>query len=248
MRRSASGRKVRHAQSIDRAAAGQRAALRPLVASPSRRGSALHGQAVAALLCAVAGFADAIGYLNLSVFAANMTGNTVLLAIGLAQQQWALSADRLLTLACFFGGAMFGRVLLTLSRQHPSLPLLGEAALLGLALAVDAHQVVSIWLMAAAMGTQASAMTRFNGVAISTVVVTSTMTRLAQSAADLLVAPFGLKAGAASEPVGLLLGTWLSYALGAAAAACLLPLMAQPLAVACAALLALSVWLWLKGR
>jgi uncharacterized membrane protein YoaK (UPF0700 family) len=211
-------------------------------------GCALPGQAVAALLCAVAGFADAIGYLHLSVFAANMTGNTVLLAIGLAQQQWALSADRLLTLACFFGGAMFGRVLLTLSRQHPSLPLLGEAALMGLALAVNAHQAVSIWLMAAAMGAQASAMTRFNGAAVSTVVVTSTMTRLAQSAADLLVVPFGLKAGAPSEPVGLLLGTWLSYALGAAAAAWLLPWMAQPLAVACAALLALSVWLWLKGR
>jgi uncharacterized membrane protein YoaK (UPF0700 family) len=239
---------VRHAQSIDRVATIQRAALRPVVAPPLRRGSALHDQGVAATLCAVAGFADAIGYLHLGVFAANMTGNTVLLAIGLAQQQWALSADRLLTLACFFGGAMFGRALLTLSRQHPSLPLLGEAALLGLALWIDARHAASIWLMAAAMGTQATAMTRFNGVAVSTVVVTSTMTRLAQSVADLLVAPFGPRADAAAEPGGLLIGTWFSYAMGAAAAALLLPLMAHPLAVACAALFALSAWLWLKGR
>lgn len=218
------------------------------MAPPARPGVALHDTGVAATLCAVAGFADAIGYVQLGVFAANMTGNTVLLAIGLAQQQWALSIERLLTLAAFFAGAMAGRTLFVIARQHASLPLLGEALLLGAALFVDARHPSSIWLMAAAMGAQATAMTRFRGVAVSTVVVTSTMTRLAQAASDLLVAPFGLKAASGSEPADLLLVTWLSYGAGAAAAALLMPVMARPLALACALLSALSAWLWLKGR
>jgi uncharacterized membrane protein YoaK (UPF0700 family) len=200
------------------------------------------------MLCTVAGFADAVGYAHQGVFAANMTGNTVLLALGLAQQQWALSAERLLTLASFFGGAMLGRLLLGLGRQRAALPLSAEAALLLLALTADARQAWSIWLLAAAMGVQATAVTRFGGAAVSTVVVTSTMARLAQAAADALVAPFGIRPGAPGEPVGLLLITWLTYAIGAALAALLMPRVAHPLALACALLLLLSVWMHFDRR
>jgi uncharacterized membrane protein YoaK (UPF0700 family) len=204
--------------------------------------------AIALLLCAVAGYADAVGYLQMGVFAANMTGNSVLLAIGLAQAQWALSAERAVTVGCFFAGAVLGRVLLRLAGQRPSAPLLAEALLLGAALWAEPQHVLSLWLMAAAMGVQASAMTRFNGAALSTVVMTSTLARLAHSVADALVAPFGMKPPAGTEPVSLLLGTWASYAAGAVAAALLMPVMANPLALACAMLLALSSWLGWQGR
>jgi uncharacterized membrane protein YoaK (UPF0700 family) len=204
--------------------------------------------AIALLLCAVAGYADAVGYLQMGVFAANMTGNSVLLAIGLAQAQWALSAERAVTVGCFFAGAVLGRVLLRLAGQRPSAPLLAEALLLGTALWAEPQHALSLWLMAAAMGVQASAMTRFNGAALSTVVMTSTLARLAHSVADALVAPFGMKPPAGTEPVRLLLGTWLAYALGAALATLLLPRLLAPLWPTVALLCLLCAAMAWKGR
>lgn len=204
--------------------------------------------AIALLLCAVAGYADAVGYLQAGVFAANMTGNSVLLAIGLAQGQWALSAERAITVGCFFGGAVLGRLLLRWAGQRVSAPLLAEALLLGAALWSEPRHALVVWLMAAAMGVQASAMTRFNGAALSTVVMTSTLARLARAAADALVAPFGMKTPAVAEPVALLLGTWLAYALGAAVATLLLPRLAAPLWPTVALLGLLCAALAWKGR
>jgi uncharacterized membrane protein YoaK (UPF0700 family) len=203
---------------------------------------------IALLLCAAAGYADAVGFLQAGVFAANMTGNSVLLAIGLAQGQWALSAERAVTVGCFFGGAVLGRLLLRLAGQRPSAPLLAETLLLAAALWTEPQHASAVWWMAAAMGVQASAMTRFSGTALSTVVMTSTLARLARSMADALAAPFGMKPPAAAEPVGLLLGTWLAYALGAAVATLLLPRLAAPLWPAAALLGLLCVALAWKGR
>jgi uncharacterized membrane protein YoaK (UPF0700 family) len=204
--------------------------------------------AIALLLCAVAGYADAVGYLQMGVFAANMTGNSVLLAIGLAQQQWAASAERAATVGCFFAGAVLGRLLLRLAGQRASAPLLAEALLLGAALGSEPRHALALWLMAAAMGVQASAMTRFSGAALSTVVMTTTMARLARAVADALVVPFGIKPPAAAEPVGLLLGTWLAYALGAAVATLLLPRLALPLLPTVAVLCGLCAFLAWKKR
>ena len=44
----------------------------------------------AALLCIAGGIADAIGYVQSGVFAANMTGNTVLTGISLANGDFAV--------------------------------------------------------------------------------------------------------------------------------------------------------------
>lgn len=218
------------------------------VPSPATTADTRHERAVALLLCAVAGYADAVGYLQTGVFAANMTGNSVLLAIGIAQQQWAQTAERLGTLGCFFVGAVGGRLLLRLAGQRPSLPLLAEALLLGAALGAEPRHGLALWLMAAAMGVQASAMTRFSGAALSTVVMTSTLARIARAAADALVAPFGPKAPAGGEPVGLLFGTWLAYALGAAMATLLLPRLGAPLWPAVALLGLLCAGLAWRGR
>ena len=49
----------------------------------------------AALLTLVAGMADAVGYISLGgIFAANMTGNTVLAGIALAEGQYTLALKR----------------------------------------------------------------------------------------------------------------------------------------------------------
>jgi uncharacterized membrane protein YoaK (UPF0700 family) len=216
--------------------------------SPAPAPDMRHEGAVALLLCAVAGYADAVGYLQTGVFAANMTGNSVLLAIGIAQQQWGQTAERLGTVGCFFVGAVLGRLLLRLAGQRPSLPLLAEALLLGAALWAEPRHGLALWLMATAMGVQASAMTRFSGAALSTVVMTSTLARIARAAADSLVAPFGPKTPAGGEPVLLLFGTWLAYALGAAAATLLLPRGVAPLWPAVALLGLLCAGLAWRGR
>ena len=70
----------------------------PLLGAP-------HLQAI--ILTLVAGIADAVGYITMgSVFAANMTGNTVLAGIALAQGHWADAWRHLAPVAVFFVGAM----------------------------------------------------------------------------------------------------------------------------------------------
>ena len=71
--------------------------------------------ACCALLCLACGVVDAAGYLAHGIFAANMTGNTVLLGLAAAGHQWPLALERLLPLATFFGGAVSGRSLLNLA-------------------------------------------------------------------------------------------------------------------------------------
>lgn len=65
------------------------------------------------LLCLACGVVDAVGFLRHGIFAANMTGNTVLLGISLAHLKWAAALDRALPLLTFFVGAMLARLLLT---------------------------------------------------------------------------------------------------------------------------------------
>lgn len=64
------------------------------------------------LLCAAAGSTDAIAYLLCSqVFVANMTGNTVLLAISLLHHQFGKAALRGGLVAAFLGGVVISRLL-----------------------------------------------------------------------------------------------------------------------------------------
>lgn len=86
----------------------------------------------AALLAASCGIADAVGYVGSGIFAANMTGNTVLVALAVAGRDWLLAGERALTLATFFVGAVLGRGLVVANVRH-WVPLLTEAVLIGIA-------------------------------------------------------------------------------------------------------------------
>ena len=172
----------------------------------------------AVLLCAASGVVDAVGYVHSGLFAANMTGNTVLTGIALAQRDWPHAIEGALVLVWFFAGAMAGRFLWDAGGARPLLPLCAEAAILALCAFVDLRAAFALGLLAFAMGIQAAAIARFAGTALSTVVVTSTIVKLAEANLDALVRLSGARITKERVPIVLLLATWLAYGVGAVVA------------------------------
>lgn len=192
----------------------------------------------ATTLTIVAGIADAVGYLTMgSVFAANMTGNTVLAGIAAAQQHWLDAWHHLSPLIAFFIGAMLSRLLLRLTRR-PTTSLSVEAVLLAVVGFLPIGQEAAVAIVALAMGVQASSITHFTGSAISTVVVTSTLARTADAVLDRLWPGERQPLAAIANP-RLLALTWIGYFVGAVVGVLLLGLTPYALLVAAALLVAL---------
>lgn len=160
----------------------------------------------AAILAAIAGYMDALAYLTMHAFVANMTGTTVLLGIALAEGQWTQAARAGSTVLCFFGGILAARLMLRLGAR-PGLPLLAAAALLAAASVLLPH--VGLPLLAGAMGLQNAAMTRFGMATINTAFITGDLQRLGQAIVD--------PSSSSSRPVILLIIlVWSAYVGGAA--------------------------------
>ena len=195
-------------------------------------------QLQATLLTLVAGLADAVGYVAMGgVFAANMTGNTVLAGLSLGEGHFDLAAKRLAPLVTFFLGAMIARLLLRLFHR-PAVPLLIEAALLAVVGLLPIGREPSLMLVALAMGLQASAITHFGGTSVSTVVVTSTLARIAEATLDRMW-PTGRPLPSVATP-RLLALTWIGYLVGAVGGVLLVGVVHRPLLVP-AALLAIAI-------
>ena len=184
----------------------------------------------ATILTVIAGIADAVGYITMGgVFAANMTGNTVLAGIAAAQRNYTDAWHHLAPLLAFFAGAMLSRLLLRLSHK-PTAGLLVEAALLAVVGFLPIDRELAVMIVAMAMGVQASAITHFAGNAVSTVVVTSTLARTADALLDRLW-PGEKKQLPAVTNLPLLGFTWVGYLVGAVAGTLLLAVMPYPLLV-----------------
>jgi uncharacterized membrane protein YoaK (UPF0700 family) len=183
------------------------------------------------LLTVAAGIADAVGYIIMGgVFAANMTGNTVLAGIAAAEGFYDLAAQRLAPLGTFFIGAMLARLLLRLLHR-PLAPLLLEAAILAGVGLLPVGREFAVMIVALAMGLQASAITHFGGTAVSTVVVTSTLARIADATLDRLWPTSAQRPLPSVVAPSLLSLTWIGYLVGAVLGTLLLHLTAWPLAV-----------------
>lgn len=185
------------------------------------------------------GIADAVGYLALDkVFTGNMTGNVVILGMGLAGTTSLPVAGPLVALASFMVGAAIGG---RATRGHPAgwtgrttclIGLVGvmfavAAGLFAIPLVAEspvvAHGVTVV--LATAMGLQAAVARRLAVKDVTTVVVTSTITGLAADSrfGAGLQQPWMRRAGAvlligAGAAVGALLvhlSTWLSAAVPA---------------------------------
>ena len=184
----------------------------------------------ATILTIIAGIADAVGYITMGgVFAANMTGNTVLAGIAAAQRNYTDAWRHLAPLLAFFAGAMLSRLLLRLSHK-PTTGLLVEAGLLTIVGFLTLDREVAVMIVALSMGVQASAITHFGGSAVSTVVVTSTLARTADALLDRLWAGEKKQLPAVTN-LPLLGFTWMGYLVGAVAGTLLLGVMPYPLLV-----------------
>jgi uncharacterized membrane protein YoaK (UPF0700 family) len=196
-------------------------------------------------LCLVAGYADAIGYTTLGgVFAANMTGNTVLFAIALGRGEVARAENYIFTLASFLVGAVFASILRRASGSAVA-ALLGAAALLAVAAFAGLAPLPSLSLIAMAMGLQGAAITRFGASGMQTVVVTATVIRIA----DHIVAHCLRESGDPGPDAARLdVFAWIAYAAGALLALLVEHIAGRPLVLAAAALFAVAVEVALAPR
>jgi uncharacterized membrane protein YoaK (UPF0700 family) len=156
----------------------------------ARRGTIVLG------LTLVAGCTDAISYLGLGrVFTANMTGNTVLLGLAVAQRDAGAAARS----ASALGGFVLGAVVVGLTREQRRLSVSGGlVAELGLLAALltwwsatgstprGATQDGLIALAGTAMGVQSAAVARLAVPGVATTYITGTWTGISAGVADWL--------------------------------------------------------------
>ena len=169
----------------------------------------------AVLLCLIVGYIDAIGYIDYDrVFAANMTGNTVLLSISMAGGDWVLALTRALTLGAFLVGALAAEFIKR-AGFRPTLPLLLSGAPLVLVYAVRLDNTEALVALAFGMGLQGGSVARFANINVQTVVITGTMLKLAEAMVQRLGSMGGARPPLPHAPTLFWL-TWASYAAGAA--------------------------------
>ncbi len=205
----------------------------------------------ATVLCLIAGFVDAIGYFQLGhVFPANMTGNTVLLGAAIAGLEWP-ALFYLATLAAFTAGAAF-EAALWLAVRSTAVPMLFNAAVLTAVATTTPSRVLSLATLAFLMGVQAGAAVRLSQ--LPTVVITSTIVRLAQGVIDLGLRrtdDASARAGPEAGTIKLHAIAWASYLAGAMAAALTSPhvpyLLVAPAVLYAALAVELAVAHWRAG-
>jgi uncharacterized membrane protein YoaK (UPF0700 family) len=156
-------------------------------------------------MAGVGGYADAVSYLGLGrVFTAAMTGNTVLLMLGIGEQDWGAAARAAVALLGFVGGVALGQVVVGRFTARTHWPrAVGAGLLLELVilLGLSAGWYLSgpdmgwwvthplILVSALAMGVQ-SATARLLGVAaVATTYVRGTLTALTCGTIDWLRSP-----------------------------------------------------------
>jgi uncharacterized membrane protein YoaK (UPF0700 family) len=144
------------------------------------------------LLCSVAGSIDASAYLlGGRVFVANMTGNTVLLAISILQRNAREAALRGSLVAAFLAGVIIARVLTRIVGETPAkaqrISVLGVESLVLLMLAwknAGAHMDLLLLLLACVLGIQNGAFRYIGGFHLNTTFITGDLELLGEAIMD----------------------------------------------------------------
>ena len=167
-------------------------------------------------MAGIGGYVDAVSYLGLGhVFTAAMTGNTVLLALAVGEQDWSAAGRSVVALLGFVGGVAAGQLLVgrfvarTYWPRAVSIGLLVELVLL-LVLAAGwylsgtetgwwgLHPLIAV--SALAMGVQSATARTLGVAAVATTYVTGTLTALTCGTIDWLRSPRAARTGDANQP------------------------------------------------
>jgi uncharacterized membrane protein YoaK (UPF0700 family) len=167
----------------------------------------------AGLLVMIAGYADAIGFLQHRAFAGQMTGNTILLAISMAEGGWSQAGFYLAVIASFLVGVAVSGSLVRLGYAQ-ALALSFAAASLAICAFVTARW--GALLLAFAMGAQNAAATHFGAATLNTVFITGDLQKLFEKVLAWLWRPGSAsKDEASSAGFATLALVWLEYFAGA---------------------------------
>jgi uncharacterized membrane protein YoaK (UPF0700 family) len=186
----------------------------------------------ACVLSAIAGYADAIGYLRFDAFAGLMTGNTILLGIEVMIPAPERALFHLLIIIVFTGGVIVSRGLL--QAGAPTWAALTGAALLHVACSF-LERGWAAPLLALAMGMQNAAATRFGSVSLNTVFITGNLQKLGEGVIAWCWAR-GRRQPAPAGGIAIFFLVWLAYAAGAALGAAGQHWLSHPLLVPAAIL------------
>ena len=224
------------------------------------------------ILAGIGGYVDAVSYLGFGrVFTAAMTGNTVLLALAVAEQDWSAALRSAVALAGFVGGVALGQLVVGRFEARTHWPQAVGAGL-SFELVLLAMLAVGWWLAGAspsgaaghllialsalAMGAQSATARKLDVGAVSTTYVTGTLTSLTAGTIEWLRATRRARRQAQQNPKETLQAVtahgpvlpavaWGVYAAGALAGGLVVMLAsvaAFPLAALAVAVLALVDW------
>ncbi|WP_428375663.1 YoaK family protein [Lichenicoccus sp.] len=143
-----------------------------------------HPASRASWLALIAGLCDGLGWLQTGLFAAQMTGNTALLGVALAQGHWRGAAQKATAILCFLAGSLAARLLLR-SEKEPGRGRVLVVLVASLVILVAAFlpKPVNVLVLGAALGGQNAVFTRFGGQSINTSFVSGDLQKLAQALA-----------------------------------------------------------------
>jgi uncharacterized membrane protein YoaK (UPF0700 family) len=166
------------------------------------------------LLCALAGSVDAVAYLLCGqIFVANMTGNTVLLAISLLHWDPKEAALRAGMVAAFLAGVIVERLLARTAAKGLTKTqrvfILGIESLLLLLLAsknAGAHTDLLLLLLACMLGIQNAAFQNIGAFHLNTTFITGNLEKLGEAMTDM---------SDALPKTTTFLVSWIAYAGGA---------------------------------
>jgi uncharacterized membrane protein YoaK (UPF0700 family) len=171
--------------------------------------------ALAAALAFVAGCCDGIAYVRWHMFAANMTGNTILFGLAVVGGQPATALRTLASIGAFTAGAALATAVK--ERTSPIVAFVAEALVLAVA-AVLHGAGLQLPLIAFAMGIQNPTFSTFAGIRANTSFVTGDYAQFGAAFADLIrrknVAP-------SRRTLAVLAALVVAYAVGGGSAALL---------------------------
>lgn len=169
----------------------------------------------ASWLALIAGLADGLGWLQTGLFAAQMTGNTALLGVALAERHWHSAGEKATAILCFVLGTLASRLLLRPKlgpRRGKALAVMAATA--AVVVAAFLPRPVNVLVLGAALGGQNAAFSTFGGQNINTSFISGDLQKLAQAITRRLA---GRDAADGDRIVLVAVPSlWLAYVAGAA--------------------------------